>query len=328
MRPTKQFLAAALVAAMAALSTAAPVRTGDRVLLVSTRPVGCTTDPACLSSGAYAAEHAGCCWNRTALMDLVGSLDPAVPIVLYVHGNQETAAEARRRGLDVYQRLTCCAGDDRPIQFLIFSWESSKVPGLLRDYREKAARTKPVAGQLAWLMTQLPDGARVGLLGYSYGARVASGAAHLVGGGSLGSVRVDTPGCGPCRVNAMRAVFLAGAYDACWNARGRFHGRTLDTVESMLVTTNPRDPAMRFYKWLPRGNDPDAVGGVGPRGLDAERASRVCLRNVTREVGRSHDLYDYLAVPGLMHEAWRRLAFVDESVAVTPMLASAGQASR
>jgi len=244
---------------------------------------------------------------------LFATLDPATPIVFYVHGNQINAPDARRRGLDVYRRLVRCAADGRPIQFVVFSWCSDKVPGLLKDYREKAARTRPVGWQFAWVLDRLPAGSRVGVLGYSYGARVSSGAAHLLAGGSLSGLRYSGRG-GPASV---RAVFLAAAYDACWNSPRAYHGRALDRIDTLLVTVNPRDPAMKFYKWVPRLADPPAMGGVGPRGLTREQASRVSLARVTGSVGKTHDLYDYLSEPGVMSRAWRRLTFADAPLAET-----------
>ena len=270
-----------------------------------------------MEEGVYAAEYssaAGCGqWNEAPHDALLASLDPTLPVVLYVHGNQIEAPDARRRGLDVYRRLVRCATDDRPIQFVVFSWCSGKVKGLLRDYRVKAARTRPVAWQFAWLLDRLPNGAQIGVLGYSYGARVTSGAAHLIAGGSLSELRYagSSAGCERCGLGPMRAVFLAAAYDACWNARGRYHGRTLDTIDTLLVTVDRQDPAMKFFKWVSTTSDPPAMGGVGPRGLDRWQASKVQVRNVVSSVGRSHDLYDYLATPGLMRQTWRRLTFVD-----------------
>ena len=256
--------------------------------------------------------------QTTAFDALMGSLDPSLPVVFYVHGNQIDSCDAPRRGRDVYRRLTRCVSDDRPVQFVVFSWASSKVKGLLKDYREKAARTRPVAWQLAWVLDRLPSGTRVGLLGYSYGARVSSGTAHLLAGGSLSGLRYE--GCTACRVASMRAVFMAAAYDACWNSRRGYHRNALDKIETLLTTVNPRDPAMKYFKWVPTYADPPALGGVGPKGLDAERAARVRLQQVAGSVGRSHDLYDYLAAPGLMRAAWRRLTYADQ--AVEPTLAA------
>lgn len=313
-----------LLAAAACAGAAECYRPGDRVLLVSTRPVGCSTDPDRLAEGTFAAEHADGCWHTTPLDSLIGSLDPTLPIVFYVHGNQIEADHARRRGRDVHRQLVCCATDDRPIQFVIFSWCSGKVPGILKDFRVKAARTRPVGGQFAWLLDRMPPGARLGVLGYSYGARVSSGAAHLLAGGSLSGLSLERRE-NPDSIR-LRAVFMAAAYDACWNAPRRYHGHALDSIETLLSTVDPRDPAMKFFKWVPKLDDPPAMGGVGPKGLNRSQASRVRLMTVTSSVGKSHDLYDYLAAPGLMRATWQRLTYANEPL--TPALAEATLAER
>lgn len=309
-----RLLVACLLLQAAGAAYADCVRPGDRVLVVNTRPVGCTTDAERLANGARSAEVVDGRWRSTPLDSLIGSLDPSVPIVFYVHGNQIGGDDARRRGCDVYRQMVRCACDDRPFQFVIFSWCSSKVPGLLKDFRVKAARTRPVGWQFAWLINRMPAGSQIGVLGYSYGARVASGAAHLLAGGSLSGLRLPTEaaGCDACPRVSIRGVFMAAAYDACWNSTRCYHGRSLDTIDSLLSTVDPRDPAMKYFKWVPRFDDPPAMGGVGPRGLDAEQASRVRLMTVTSSVGKSHDLYDYLEAPGLIRSAWRRLTYADQ----------------
>lgn len=315
--PIADALRALALAWVATVATADCIRPGDRVFLVSTRPVGCSTSPERLAEGVYAAERVDCRWNEVPFESAMASLDPNRPIVFYVHGNQITSSAARQRGLDVYNRLVRCAEDERSIQFVIFSWCSDKVPGILRDYREKAARTRPVGYQLAWVMDHLPHGSHVGLIGYSYGARVSSGAAHLLGGGSLGGLAYNAD-CTQCRVKSIHAVFMAAAYDACWNSPRGYHGMTLNRIDTLLSTTNPRDPAMKYFKWVPIDTDPPALGATGPKGLTREQASRVRLMPVADSVGRSHDLYDYLAAPGLMRAAWRRVAFVDAPIESAP----------
>ncbi|MGL4515040.1 MAG: hypothetical protein ACRCT8_18295 [Lacipirellulaceae bacterium] len=304
----------------AALAASGP-RPADRVVLVSTRPVGCSTSASRLASGVTAAVYeqgaheqgapsCGARWRDAPLGEALATLDPSAPIIVFVHGNQIEACDAPAVGLRVVNRLVSCAGDERPLQVVVFSWASGKVPGLLRDFREKAARTQPVAYQLAWLLGKLPPGAPVGLLGYSYGARVASGAAHLVAGGTLSGVCLNEVERALAQ-RPMRGVFLAAAEDACWLAPGRYHGHAMQSLETLLVTKNPRDPAMKYYKFVPRKPDPPALGGVGPIGLSAEARPRVATKDVTSSVGRSHDLFDYLAAPGVASASWRRLTFAD-----------------
>ncbi len=294
-------------------------REGDRIFLVSTRPVGCSTSITQLENQSYAAERISKQWIKSEPNSLLNSLDPNTPTIVYVHGNQVDSTSARQRGMDVYRCLTRSACDDRPIQFVIFSWAASKVPGFLRDFREKASRTRPVAAQLAWVVNRIPEGAPVGILGYSYGARVSSGAAHLLAGGSMNGLRF----CEKSLTRPMRAVFLAAAEDACWIAPGNYHGLALYQLDSLLLTCNPKDPAMRFYKFVSKTGKPTALGYAGPRGLSSDISSQVRTVNVSNSVGRSHDLYRYLNASGIMRSAWRRLSFSDVPSDAKPTLAMA-----
>lgn len=294
-------------------------RTGDRILVINTRPVGCSTSPERLATDAKAAERIDGVWQQSTPCELLGTLDPTIPTVVFIHGNQIDAPYARQRGMDAYRRLVRCA-DDRPIQFVIFSWCANKKRHLLIDYRIKAARTRPVGWQLAWTLNQMPDGAPVGLLGYSYGARIASGAVHLLAGGSLSGLTLAETSPRP-----LRAVYLAAAFDACWLAPGQYHGLAAHRLDSLLVTTNRQDLAMKYFKHLSKGYAPTAMGAVGPLGLDAATASRIYKQNVAGSVGRSHDLYKYMAAPGLMRNAWQQLSYANaaaEEVASAPTLAT------
>src|SRR5262249_36994004 len=128
----------------------------------------------------------GCrCWQQSDLQTFL-TFDPTVPTVIFVHGNQISPGDAKSEGLSVYRHMICYGNDSPPIRFVIFSWPSSKIPGLLRDVRVKAARTGPAGYDLAWLIDQLPEETPVSLVGFSFGARIITGGLHVLAGGSLG----------------------------------------------------------------------------------------------------------------------------------------------
>lgn len=295
------------------------VRPQDEVTLISSRPIGCSTRPDRIEEGLYAEQYADFDadgrreWRTAPWRSVAAAANASKPTVVFAHGNKVGWAETRSRGLYVYSRLVRCA-DERPIHFLIWSWCSDEIKGPLRDFREKAARTGPVGKQLGYVLNALPDDARLGLLGYSYGARVSSGALQELGSGRL---------AGPPRL--FRGFYMAAAYDADWLGRGHRHGDAMDVTDRLIVTTNRRDPAMKYFELLGRNYDPQAMGYAGPTCLDRERAARVRLINVADAVGRSHDLCDYVTAPGLMRRAWSLLTFADrEGVEV----AAAGASDR
>ncbi|WP_146584980.1 hypothetical protein [Posidoniimonas polymericola] len=286
------------------------VRPQDQVVLISSRPIGCSTDHARIEAGLHAEQLADLDadgrreWKTTPWRSVVAAADATMPTIVFTHGNKISWGETRARGLYVYGRLVRSACDDRPIRFLIWSWCADEIKGPLRDFREKAARTGPVGKQLGYVLSTLPAESRFGLLGYSYGARVSSGALQELGSGELS---------GPPR--SARAFYLAAAFDADWLGRGRRHGDAMDATDKLIMTINNRDPAMKYFELLGRNYDPQAMGYAGPTCLDRERAQRVRLINVTSSVGRSHDLCDYVSAPGVMRKAWSLLTYADQDAA-------------
>ena len=190
---------------------------------------------------------------------------------------------------------------------MIWSWPSCQIRGQLRDYQVKAARTKQVGWQLAGAIDQLPAETPLAVIGYSYGARVASGALHLLAGGRLGSLELAER-AHPHRP-PVRAAFVAAALDADWLRPGSYHGRALEQVDELLLVNNHLDPAMRFYH-LAMDSGARPLGYGGPRGL-GHFANRVRSVDVTGAVGRHHAIEEYLASSS-------RVARVLEQVAQFP----------
>ena len=180
-------------------------------------------------------------------------------------------------------------------------------PWPVKDYLVKAKRTNPAAWQLAWLLDKLPPDAAISLIGYSYGTRVVSGATHLLAGGRLGSLHL-LERTHPQRL-PVRAALLAAAYDADWLQPGHFYSRSLAQLDRLVLSTNQRDPAMRFYHF---SNGFRGIHALGKQGLHQPRTlgtatHRVQKVDFTNEVGRKHSLDDYLAAQSKMAVLWQRM---------------------
>src|SRR5690606_34909774 len=109
--------------------------------------------------------------------------------VIYVHGNRVSVGYDATEGIAVYESLINARAEREPLRYIIWSWPSSQIPGLIKDYQVKAIRTNQVGWQLAWFIDQLPAETPLALMGYSYGARAVSGAMHILGGGSIGNLK-------------------------------------------------------------------------------------------------------------------------------------------
>jgi len=281
----------------------------DEVLLVSTRALGTDCNDKSMSRGlrCQRLETGGQPIWRTADWRVLLSSPAHLPTIIYVHGNRVTTGQDRVEGMRVYRSLKSHCRLKGPIRFVIWSWPSEQIRGPINDFLVKAQRTNPAAWQLAWLLDQLPVEAPISLVGYSYGSRVVSGATHLLAGGRLGPLTLGER-THPHRP-PVRAALIAAAYDADWIQSGRFYDQALGQLERLVLVTNKLDPAMRFYHL---GNGRGRMHALGKSGVYqpwrlGSATRRLQQIDVTREVGRSHALVDYLAAERKMSLLWHQL---------------------
>lgn len=267
----------------------------DQIFLINTRSIGTRCEGDAMCSGLVCESHAGLGgpsgWESLSWDQLSVELAKPTPTIIYIHGNRVDCGYSKSHGLAMYRSLAKRRQGDGPIRFIIWSWPSSQIRGQVRDYQVKAARTKQVGWQLAWAIDQLPAETPLAVIGYSYGARVASGALHLLAGGHLGSLELNErlhPERPP-----VRAAFVAAALDANWIRPGGYHGRALEQIDELLLVNNHLDPAMRFYHLaMESGARPLGFGGAGGLGQFATRVRSV---DVTNSVGRHHAIEEYLS---------------------------------
>jgi hypothetical protein len=284
------------------------IRLQDEIVVVSTRNLCGSCDPQALSTGirvenyAIRDEAGHRHWQRSDLESFL-AFDPAVPTIVYVHGNQMTPGEAKSQGLAVYRKLAHYSSGE-PVRYVIFSWPSSRVGRLLRDVRVKAVRTGPAGCQLGWLIDQMPAETHLSLIGFSFGARIVTGGLHVLGGGSLGGRLQLDERANPDRA-PVDAVLIASALHCHWLGEGQYHGRAMSQVDRMFLLNNRSDLALRYYHLSTPGRDrPQALGLRGPTCLGGEYASKIQKRDVSRYAGRQHDLFMYLCAPGAMAQVW------------------------
>lgn len=271
----------------------------DQVLLISTRQLGTRCDPTQMAEGLECRERVGQeqaapQWRPIDWTEVVAS-DRST--LFYIHGNRVPRGRDEAEGLAVYQRLAQQHRGDHPIRYIIWSWPSEQIRRPVLDYKVKAARTLPVGWQLAWALNQLPAETPLSLVGYSYGARIATGALHLLAGGELGNLKLGDPRPRP----PVNAALIAAAADASWVRPGGFHGRALTQIDRLVLLTNRLDPAMRFYH-LGFGRD---VQPLGYTGLVAGRPQgKLWSVDLTEQLGRTHALGDYLRAKEVVARVW------------------------
>jgi hypothetical protein len=266
------------------------VRPHDQVWVLSTRWLGCAgctiDEPPQIIVQKRTAEQG---WTPSSLDEFLTSDDPCMPTCFAIHGNQVESGEALVHGMMAYCRLIACFPEKQPVRFVIWSWPSQKMDGILQDVRIKAARTPTESKYLAWVLNRINPETKVSLVGFSYGARIATGAMHLVAGGTLNGCRL--PDVHSDRVH-YRVVLIAAAMDSHWLADGAHHGRALDAVESMLLINNGCDHILKRYRFIDRSKSRQALGYDGLAGYSA-RYSKICQMDACGDVGHYHNWYVY-----------------------------------
>jgi hypothetical protein len=245
------------------------------------------------------------CWQEATLAEFRAAGETATTTLFYVHGNRFEWHDAIEYGAYTRDALSLEDNDAAGVRFVIWSWPSDKIHGALRDVRLKAYRTHCEAYYLACFLSGMDPEAHVGLIGFSYGARIISGALHLVAGGALCDLHLqDLPAVKPARV-----VLVAAGLHNYWLLPGNFHGQALDQTDEMLILYNSQDIVLKRYHLLEKGSRPRALGYTGlctGQGYAAV-ADRVTQVDSRWYVGRSHREMSYFCSPALMELARRFL---------------------
>ena len=270
------------------------VREQDEVWAVSTRGLGCVGcgSPAVNYHVLRYAKHR---WINSTAGALYATDDPTVITVFFFHGNRVDYQESLRDGLEKYFQLIGRLSDERPVRYIVWSWPSDRIHGVLKDVRSKAARTDEEGYYFANFMTGMNSDVDVGLVSFSLGGRIITGGLHLLGGGSLCGryvARGDRP--------TMRVAMWAAAVHNDWLIPGRFHGNALPMADRWYIPINNCDPVLARYHALERHGNPVALGYAGMWGMNLLHPtvrSRIEQEYVSNIVGKSHDQAPYLYSP-------------------------------
>ena len=287
------------------------VREQDEIWVVSTRCLGCPAGGDVTPAWTiWKYDPLAPRWIDAAADELLNKRDGKVTAV-FIHGNWVDSSQALSEGLDVYFQLAGRWDEERPVRMVIWSWPSAKTRGPLRDVRRKASRSDVESVYLAQFLSRLDPQAEVGLLGFSFGARIAAGAMHLLGGGELLGLTIP-----PADRPKLRVALWAAAEHDDWLVPGAYHGAALDLPAQWLITRNCCDPVLAHYDLLEKCGNPTAMGYSGVAGrnlLTAEQNARIEELDVTDVVGGVHAMYPYLYAPSITERTreyvlWHELA--------------------
>ena len=219
-------------------------------------------------------------WQASTDQEFLETFDPAVPLVVVVHGNWMSHTEAKHYG----KLFHAISRDMGPHRLLVWSWPSEKINcRVRRDLQIKASRADTQSEHLSALLHSLPADSKVSLVGFSFGAKLICNTLQH---------RVDQPEH-PLRI---RTVLLAAGMDRASLQPGRQYGDALPATESMLVHINHLDSKLRFYPLLYGCGGPEAVGkeGISRYGMSAESKAKIKSVDVSRLIGAEHGFMDSL----------------------------------
>ena len=164
---------------------------------------------------------------------------------------------------------------------------------ILDNLRIKVVYAEYQGYYLANLLQQMSLSQRVMLSGHSYGAIVASTAAHWLGGGKLRGITLD--GGEPVERPNLRIGLISGAFDNDALLPGCRYGQAMVAVEKALVTRNIRDSTLKLWK---KRISYRGCPAIGVTGINANRlgqySNKLCQITMTSDVRRSHYLDPHL----------------------------------
>jgi len=308
--PCTTFAVVVLLFSTAARAADAP----QTVWLASTRSAAVCDDPD--SHIRYRRLEEDGEWSSADARDFFATDDAAVPTIVFIHGNRTDAAWAVTKAWCVYQSIQCMA-NDKPFRFVIWSWPADRVYRRNRDdVRLKAVRCDTESFHLAVWLNRLQPEVKVSLIGHSFGPRIITGAMHLLAGGRIAGQTLpdDVAAAWNAGRNTVRAVLLAAALDEDWLAPGCRNGLAPSLFSRVLITRNGCDRVLRRYPRLYGRGGPEAMGFVGPCGIND--SSKIELIDVSATVGRLHDWRCYCSASNVCSR-WAFYTFLDDS-AVQP----------
>ena len=283
---------------------------GDEMWLVSTRCL-----PDCGNfDGSYAPQYrvhqyVEGAWQPATLDEYYATQSPDALTVAHVHGNRYSESDAIERGWQTYHIVRQGDSAWSRVRMVIWSWPSDPVHGLLKDIRQKAERTDVEGYYVGYFLAGHNPDSQLSVIGHSFGARIITGALHVMAGGRLccGYLRNASPVLPP-----TRAMIRAAAMNNDWLAQGHYHGRALSAVQSMRIVYNPCDRFLIRWGLAVKPGKPQALGVTGPVGYLGEGRQRIEMYNACPYIATAHFqriYYQSAAIRMLIREhlMWREL---------------------
>ena len=280
-----------LAVCLACTSVAFSAPCDDDVWMVSTRglPTICRM-PLSAAIGIERLNPAVNCWERSDLQSLLD--DPTRPLMIFIHGNRYSTADAKSQALQLARQAKRCCPDVAPVRTVVFSWPSEQDGILLRDGRIKYERAFADGHYFAWFLGHIEPQRPVAIMSYSFGSIITLEAFQdLVAAQRAGRSDVQP---WTHRSGRTNLVFVAPAVrcDAL-SPRGPYR-ETLNFFNQLTLIINSEDRVLGFFPWIDCKQSLDALGHVGmPRSWLPTNVD-FTTTNAATVIGKDHGLSVYL----------------------------------
>ena len=241
----------------------------------------------------YRRDPCGCL-HRRCFTDLLATIDPSKPTVIFTHGSFITWDYYQRECPRTAEWLERAAG--RELNVIFFAWPSDgALPTCAAAVRVRERIARTYSFYMAELLRMLPPqqpGCPTVLASHSHGGEMMSATLHLLAGGAIGRKRLACPPS-----VRPRALLFAPAMDSNDFNPGQAFDRALCATPAMAIIYSDKDIANRLYP-LRRPLAGLSIGRTGLRNCDARkigpRARRVSNVDLTRSIGCTHIWAAYL----------------------------------
>ena len=266
----------------------------DRLWLISTRSITSQVWRANLETPPFSFSRVSTCGQLTgaSMAEYLDMIATSPQVMIYVHGNRLSANEAIARAATVRSRINR-SRTSSGIDWVIWSWPSTKSGFLTSDLREKASRCDAQGLYLGWLIRHhVNHHVPTSMIGYSFGGRILTGSLHAAAGGRLGGRQLSGE---PVTGAQIRIGLVAPAIGSHWLSRCGNHRLAMQNIEEILLLYNRKDAILKRYWLLSHVRGESALGYTGPtsfaRRVDGTKmpihARRLCShrRATPRRIG-------------------------------------------
>lgn len=254
-----------------------------------------------LGAARFLRLEGNCEWVTESEASFHSTNDPNLPVNFFIPGYLATVSLCVEHGWALHQALEkqaqCRGMECAPIRLVIWTWPSERHGlGIVRDARDKASRADHEALLLAKVLGSFPVDAKVNLVGYSFGARIATGAADILAGGHCGACTFESASGGP----RLNGTLLAAGVDSEWLSVCQPHSLAPSRFEKLLLINNSTDRVLKRFRLLDRSTKPKALGVVGLLMPNVSDSTHIQQWEVSQLVGRSHNFQRYAQSPEIM----------------------------